>query len=371
MKRRDFIRHGGIAGVLAAGAAPAFAQGQEVKWRMTSSFPKSLDTLYGANEQVARRVAELTGNKFQLRTFAAGEIVPGLQVLDAVQNGTVEVGQTALYYYFGKDPAFGFASCLPFGLNTRQQNAWWHHGGGEQLYAAFLKNYNCVGFPGYNTGCQMGGWYRKEIKTVADIKGLKFRIGGPGGVIMAKMGAVPQQIAGGDIYPALEKGTIDAAVWVGPYDDEKLGFQKVAKFFYAPGWWESNSMGHFIVNDKAWASLPKEYQYAFTTACHEANVMTMAKYDHLNPTALRRLVAGGAQLRVFPRDVMQAAYKASNEQYDEWSGKFPEFKKIFDPWSKYRDDQAAWFRVAEGTFDSFMGAVAAAQGSSKGGAKKG
>ncbi len=371
MQRRDFIKHGGIAGVLAAGTAPAFAQGQEFKWRMTSSFPKSLDTLFGANEQVAKRVAELTNNKFQLRTFAAGEIVPGLQVLDAVQNATVEVGQTALYYYFGKDPAFGFASCLPFGLTTRQQNAWWYHGGGEQLYAAFLKNYNCVGFPGYNTGCQMGGWYRKEIKSLADIKNLKMRIGGPGGVILARMGATPQQIAGGDIYPALEKGTIDAAEWVGPHDDEKLGFNKVAKYYYAPGWWECNSMGHFIVNDKAWASLPKDYQYAFTTACHEANVMTMAKYDHLNPLALRKLVAGGAQLRVFPRDVMLAAYKASNEQYEEWAGKFPEFKKMYEPWAKYREDQALWFNVAEGSFDRFMGSLGSSgTAAPKGPAKK-
>ena len=369
MKRREFIKHGGLAGVLAAGVAPAFAQGQEVKWRMTSSFPKSLDTLYGANEFVAKRVAELTSNKFQLRTFAAGEIVPGLQVLDAVQNATVEVGQTAMYYFFGKNPAFAYATCLPFGLNCRQQNAWWYHGGGEQVYNEFLKAYNCVAIAGYNTGCQMGGWYRKEIKSVADMKGMKIRIGGPGGVIMARLGAVPQQIAGGDIYPALEKGTIDAAEWVGPHDDEKLGFNKIAKFYYAPGWWESNSMGHFIVNDKAWASLPKEYQAAFTAACHEANVLTMAKYDHLNPIAVRKLVAGGAQLRVFPRDVMLAAYKAANDQYVEWADKFPEFKKMWDQWAKYRDDEALWFRIAEGSFDQFMGSVGNA--AAKGPAKKG
>ena len=366
MQRRDFVKHGGIAGILAAGTAPAaFAQGQTFNWRMTSSFPKSLDTLYGGNEQVAKRVGELTGGKFQLRTFAAGEIVPGLQVLDAVQNATVEVGQTALYYYFGKDPAFGFASCLPFGLNARQQNAWWYYGGGEQLYADFLKKYNCVAFAAGNTGCQMGGWYRKEIKSVADIKNLKMRIGGPGGVILAKMGATPQQIAGGDIYPALEKGTIDAAEWVGPHDDEKLGFNKVAKYFYAPGWWESNSMNHFIVNLKAWDSLPKEYQYAFTTACHESNVMMMAKYDHLNPIALRKLLASGTQLRAFPRDVMLAAYKASNEQYKEWAEKFPEFKKMYEPWAKYRDEQAGWSRIAEGTFDSFMGSLGGSGGATK------
>jgi TRAP-type mannitol/chloroaromatic compound transport system substrate-binding protein len=353
MQRRDFIKHGGIAGVLAAGAAPAFAQNQPISWRMTSSFPKSLDTLYGANEMVAKRVAELTNNRLQLKTFAAGEIVPGLQVLDAVQNATVEVGQTALYYYFGKDPAFGFASCLPFGLNTRQQNAWWYYGGGEQLYAEFLKKYNCVAFPGYNTGCQMGGWYRKEIKSIADIKNLKMRRGGPGGVILNRMGATPQQIAGGDIYPALEKGTIDAAEWVGPYDDEKLGFYKVAKNYYTPGWWEPNSAYSFYVNLKEWEKLPKEYQAAFEAAAYAVNADMMAEYDAKNPTALKRLISSGVKLHSFSNDIMKAAQDAAYGLYDDEAAKNPAFKKIYLSWLKFRDDQLQWHRVAEHTMASF------------------
>jgi TRAP-type mannitol/chloroaromatic compound transport system substrate-binding protein len=364
MQRRDFIKHGGIAGILAAGAAPAMAQAlPEVRWRLTSSFPKSLDTLYGAAENISKRVSDATGGKFKITTFAAGEIVPGLQVLDAVQNATVEAGQTAMYYYFGKNPAFAFATCLPFGMNTRQQNAWWYHGGGEQAYNEFLKGYNCHAICYGNTGTQMGGWFRKEIKTIADLKGLKFRVGGVAGVILSRIGVVPQQIAAGDIYPALEKGTIDAAEWIGPYDDEKLGFAKVAKYYYTPGWWEGNSSGHMIVNLKAWEALPKEYQQIFTAACGESNSVTMAKYDHVNPGALKKLISGGAQLRSFSRPVLDACYKAAHEQYDEWSAKVPEFKNLYASYSKYLAEEIAWFRVAEGTFDSYM--VSASQNAAK------
>src|SRR6266853_2858070 len=225
MRRRSLIAGGGIGLVGAALAAPAIAQSQpEIKWRLASSFPKSLDTLYGGAEQVSRRVAEATDNKFQIRPFAGGEIVPALQVLDAVQNNTVELGHTASYYYVGKDMTFGLDTTMPFGMNKRQQDAWINHGGGQELLRELFKDYNVYNLGAANTGAQMGGWYRKEIKTVKDLEGLKFRIAGLAGAILTKLGVVPQQIAGGDIYPALEKGTIDAAEWVGPYDDEKLGF---------------------------------------------------------------------------------------------------------------------------------------------------
>lgn len=237
--RRMFLKSaagGGLATAAAGISAPAIAQSNpEVKWRLTASWPKSLDTLYGAAELIGKRVAELTDNKFQIQPFAAGEIVPGLQVLDAVQNGTVECGHTALYYYFGKDDTFVFGSALPFGMNSRMQNAWLIHGGGQALLNEFLTKYNSYFIPAGNTNCQMGGWFRKQIKTVDDLKGLKFRLGGFAGKIVTRLGVVPQQIAAGDIYPALEKGTIDGAEWVGPYDDDKLGFVKVAKFYHYPG----------------------------------------------------------------------------------------------------------------------------------------
>ena len=360
MQRRDFIRHGGIAGILAAGAAPALAQSAPaVTWRMTSSYPKSLDTLIGAADNIVKRVAEATNNKFQIKVFAAGEIVPGLQVLDAVQNGTVEVGQTIMYYYIGKNPAMGFGAIVPFGMNARQHNAWWYQGGGGELFNEFLKSYNCHAFPCLNTGTQMGGWFKKEIKTVADLKGLKFRVGGLAGAVLQRLGVVPQQIAGGDIYPALEKGTIDAAEWVGPYDDEKLGFNKVAKYYYTPGWWEGNAPSVMLVNQKQWDVLPKDYQAIFAAACAESNTVATARYDHVNPAAMRKLIATGTQLRAFSRDVMDACYKAAQDQYVEWSEKFPEFKKLHDSYFKYQNEEIDWFRVAEGTFDNYMSGRAA------------
>ena len=229
MERRKFLKNTGMAGILAAGTAPAFAQGApEVKWRLASSFPKALDTIYGGAETISKRVASATGGKFQIQVFAGGEIVPPFGVVDAVQNATVECCHTAPYYFFGKDPTFAFACAIPFGMNARQQNAWMYHGGGKALMAEFFKTYNIVAFPAGNTGAQMGGWFRKEIKTVADLKGLKLRIGGFAGTVLAKLGAVPQQIAGGDIYPSLEKGTSDAAGWGGDDDGEKVGVRRGA-----------------------------------------------------------------------------------------------------------------------------------------------
>src|SRR6202047_1832125 len=294
MKRREFLKVTGVGLAASAVAAPAIAQSMpEIKWRLTASWPKSLDTLYGGCEYFCKRVAEVTDNRFQIQPFAAGELVPGLQVLDAVSNGTVEMGNTALYYYWGKDPAFTFGTALPFGLNTRQMNAWLRFGDGESLLNDLLKEYNCIGFAAANTGAQMGGWFRKEIKTVDDLKGLKFRVGGFAGTILAKLGAVPQQLAAGDIYPALEKGTIDAAEWVGPYDDEKLGFVKIAPHYYYPGWWEGCGQSHNLINLAKWNELPKIYQSAIQVASGDAFGWAIGKYDLVNPAALRLLVLEG------------------------------------------------------------------------------
>jgi TRAP-type mannitol/chloroaromatic compound transport system substrate-binding protein len=360
MKRREFLSSAAVTG-LAAGAgattiaAPAVAQSMpELKWRLASSFPKSLDTLFGASEVIAKRVAEATDNKFQIRAFAAGEIVPGLQVVDAVQAGTVEMGHTANYYYVGKDPTFAFDCAIPFGLNARQQNAWMYEGGGLQLMREFFKEYNCHSIPAGNTGAQMGGWFRKEIKTLDDLHGLKFRIGGFAGQVLAKLGVVAQQLAGGDIYPALEKGTIDAAEWVGPYDDEKLGFQKVAQYYYYPGWWEGGPQLSTIINLQQWEQLPKTYKAVLENASHAAMVHMTAKYDAQNPAALRRLIAGGAQLRPFSNEVMQACFNAANKLYDDTASKNPKFKKVFESWVKFRNEEYLWFQVAENTFDNFM-----------------
>ncbi len=354
MKRRAFLKQAAAGVAAGAVAAPAIAQSSPViQWRLASSFPKSLDTIYGAVEMFSKRLAEITENKFQVRVFAAGEIVPGLQVLDAVQNGTVEMGHTAPYYYVGKDPAFAFGTCLPFGFNARQHIAWKLYGGGNEAMGLLYKDYGVQHFACGNTGVQMGGWFRKEIKTVADLKGLKMRIGGLAGQVLAKRGVVAQQIAGGEIYPALERGTIDAAEWVGPYDDEKLGFNKVARFYYYPGWWEGGPELALFINEKKWAELPKHYQAAVEAACAEANMHTLARYDAKNPEALRRLVGGGTQLRPFPRPVLESCEQAAFELYDELSEKSAHWKRIYPGWKKFREDQYMWFRVAEYGFDSF------------------
>src|SRR5260221_6133421 len=358
MQRRKFITTAGIGAATAAAAstvaAPAIAQGMpDVKWRLTSSFPKSLDTLYGGSELFAKMIGEMSDNKFQIRVLAAGEIVPGLQVADAVQNGTVEAGQTAAYYYFGKHANFVFETGLPFTMNQRQYLAWEYFGGGTELINEFYKEYNFRSFPFGGTGAQMGGWFRKEIKTMDDMKGLKFRVGGFAGLIFQRLGVVPQQIAGGDIYPALEKGTIDACEWVGPYDDEKLGFNKVAKYYYYPGWWEGASIGSLYINLDAWAKLPKHYQAMVETAAGLVTSWMVPKYDAGNPAALRRLVAGGTELRPFPRLVLEACFEAAYQYYDELSAKDAKFKKIYDSLKGSRTEQNLWFRVAENTFDNF------------------
>jgi len=359
VQRRSFLKKAGLGLAAGAAAAPAIvsAQSPNVSWRMVGSWPKSLDTLYGGMEYISKRVAALTGGKFNIKVFAAGEIVGGLQVLDAVQNGTVECGHTATYYYFGKDPTFALNCAVPFGLNSRQQNAWMTQGGGLELVREFYKGYNCTLFPCGNTGTQMGGWFNKEIKTVADLRGLKFRMGGYAGRVMSRLGAVPQQIAGGDIYPSLEKGTIDGAEWVGPYDDEKLGFYKVAKYYYYPGWWEPGTEIDLLVNLKAFAALPKEYQEILSSVCAEANGWMMAKYDADNPAALKRLLANGVQLRAFSNDIMAACYRATMEVNAESAAKNPAFKKIYESLSKFRSETVQWLSIAENTFSNFMTAA--------------
>ncbi|UPG73330.1 TRAP transporter substrate-binding protein DctP [Roseomonas gilardii subsp. gilardii] len=359
MQRRALL----TAAMAAAPALPAAAQAPaptggteampEVRWRLTSSFPRSTDILYGTAEKMTKRVSQLTDNKFQIRLFAAGEIVGGLQALDAVQNNTVEACHTATYYYTGKDPAFAFFTVVPFGMNDRQQTSWYQQGGGQALLEELLKDYNAVPFMLGNTGAQMGGWFRKEIKGLDDVKGLKFRIAGLAGDMFAKMGAVPTQLAASDIYPALERGTIDAVEFVGPHDDEKLGFARVAPYYYYPGFFEPCAQTHLLVNQRALAALPPHYRAALEAACAEANTDMLSRYDQSNPEALRRLVGAGTQLRPWPRDVMTAAWKAANELYEEIGNRNERFKRIWDSYRKYRDEEFLWFRVAEQSYANF------------------
>ena len=354
MDRRSLIRNAGIAGVLASGIAPAVHAQAAIRWRLASSFPKSLDTLFGSAETFAKAVRAMSGGKFEISTHAAGEVMPAMGVVDGVQQASVEVAQTAPYYFVGKDDAFAMGTAIPFGLNSRQMTAWTYEGNGLKLMREFYAKYNIVNFPAGNTGAQMGGWFRKEIKSVKDLKGLKFRIAGFAGKIMERMGVVPQSLPGGEIYSALDKGTIDAAEWVGPYDDQKLGFVKVAPFYYYPGFWEGSAQVDMFINQKAWDSLSAENKAIVEAAAAQAHIDMQAKYDARNPIALKQLVASGAKLRPFPQDMMSEAFKHANAIYEETSAKNEGFRKIYADLTKFRADQNLWFRFTEGTFDRFM-----------------
>jgi TRAP-type mannitol/chloroaromatic compound transport system substrate-binding protein len=356
LNRRNFIRTGALGAVGATSlAAPAIAQTQpKIQWRCTSSFPKSLDTIYGGAADLAKFVHEATDGNFDIQVFAAGEIVPGLQAADAVTNGTVQMCHTAAYYYVGKDPTWALGAAVPFGLNARAMNAWLLYGNGIALLNEFYNTQGLHYMPGGNTGTQMGGWFRREIKTVQDLNGLKMRIAGLAGQIMGKLGVVPQQVAGGDIYPSLERGTIDAAEWIGPYDDEKLGFVKVAPYYYYPGWWEGSLELNFFVNKQQFDALPANYKSLLETAARAATVEMLSEYDYKNPAALNRLLASGAQLRPFPQDVMAASFKAAQEVYADINSKNAAFKKIYDSMVAFRNDTVLYQQVAEYTYDTFM-----------------
>ena len=354
MDRRSLIKNTGIAGVLAAGIAPAVHAQTTLRWRLASSFPKSLDTLFGVADVFAKKVSDMTGGKFVISTHAAGELMPAFGVLDGVSNGTVEMGGTAPYYFFGKDPTYALDCAIPFGLNSRQMTAWMYEGNGLKLMREFYAKVGIVNFPMGNTGVQMGGWYRKEIKSLKDLKGLKFRVGGFGGKVLEPLGVVAQNIPGGEIYQALEKGTIDAAEWVGPYDDLKLGLNKVAPHYYYPGFWEVGPQLALYVNQKAFEGLPSEYKAIIEAASAYAHTDMQAKYDYRNHDALKTLLSQGAKLHAFPKAVMTAAFKSSQQIYSDLSNSNPNWKKIYADYSKYRRESNLWFSFAENNMDSFM-----------------
>ena len=352
--RRGVLATAGL-GLASAIASPAVAQTRPtVKWRLASSFPKGLIGLYACAETFSRRVAEATDNMFQVDFFGPGELVPALQTLDAVKNGTVECSHTGSYYYIGKDPAFAFATTLPFGLNARQQDAWLFEGGGNAAMQPLFDEYNVVHLPFGNTGCQMGGFFRKEINTPADFNGLKLRIGGLGGQVLQKLGAVPQQLAAGDVYSALERGTIDAAEFTSPIDDEKLGLGKVAKYYYLPGFWDYGSLTNLFINKAKWEELPASYKAVVHAAAAEGSRAMLMKYDALNTEAMRRMLNTGVELKPFSREVLDAAFKASNELYAELGERSPHFKRIYANWQPFRADVHTWFSINETRMDSFM-----------------
>jgi len=352
MNRRALMGAAATAPVVLA--TPALAQAMpEVRWRVQSSFPRVFDVLYGTLERISARVAQLTDGRFRIQVFPAGEIVGGLQVLDAVQAGTIEGGHTASYYYIGKDIAFAPFTAMSFGLNQRQMTSWFRHGGGNELANEFFREYNIVAHTAGDTGAQMGGWFRNEINTVEQLRGLKFRITGLAGQLFRRLGAEPTLIAPADIYPSLERGVIDAAEFVGPHDDERANYVRVARFYYAPGFWEPGARLHFMMNQRAHAALPDLYKHAIDVACAEADSDMTARYDHLNPQALRRLVAAGAQLRFWSRPILEAAWRANEELNADLGRQNPRFARIMESYNRFRTEQFQWFRIAENSYDNF------------------
>ncbi len=364
MKRRDFVRKAtaslatttllaGCSSEADSSGAAAVQTRPRINWRLTSSFPRSLDTIFGAADVLAARVSELTDGRFTIRTFPAGELVPFNQVLESVQKGTVQLGHTASYYYIGINPALAFDCTLPFGMTVRQLNSWMYYGDGKELTRSLFADFNILNFPLGNTGTQMGGWFRNRVDSLSDLNGLKMRIPGLGGKVMDRMGVTVQVLAGGDIYAALERGAIDATEWSGPYDDEKLGFYQVAKNYYYPGWWEPGPGLSLYVNQGAWAKLPPEYKAALETAAAEANGGMMANYDAKNPPALGRLVQNGVDLVRFSDDIMEEAQKISRALIEDEAAADPQYRKIYDSFRKWQSSSNAWFRTAEQAYSDF------------------
>lgn len=360
--RRRFVTRatGALAGAAALGAcandnagAPAVHTQPNVRWRLASSFPRSLDTLYGINDYLAERVSQMSDGRFTIRPYPAGEIVPALQVLDAVQQGTVPLGNTSSYYYTGKNPALAFDTGVPFGLTARQQFAWLYEGGGLELTRELFADFNIINFPAGSTGAQMGGWFRREISQLSDLGGLKMRIPGLGGEVMSRLGVAVQVLAGGEIYQALERGAIDATEWVGPHDDERLGLHQVASFYYSPGWWEPGPTLAFYVNRDAWGTLPTVYQEVLRGAMMQAAMTMTTRYDSLNPQALERLIAAGVQLRTFSRDIMEAAYRTSFDLYEEQAAADAGYRKLYEQWKQFRTASYRWFNTVEEEYTSF------------------
>ena len=350
IKRRDFLKKAGTgagavalgacggAGAGVAGAGDGTVEGPRVNWRMATSFPPSLDILHGAGVRIAERVSQLTGGNFTIRVYAAGEIVPALQVMDAVMQGTVQCGVSPGYYYTGKSPALAFDTAIPFGLSTRQQYAWLMQGGGLELMNEIYGRFGVVMFPANSTGGQMGGWFRRPINGLSDLTGLRFRIPGIGGEIMSRLGATVQVLAASELYPALERGAIDALEWVGPYDDEKLGFHQVAKNYYYPGWWEGGVSMGMLISQRHFDQLPPHYQEMLKAVCAETFIDRLSSYDNANPQALRRLVQDhGVTLRPYPQDIMDAAWRESNAYMEEQAAADETFRRVWESYRAFRD----------------------------------
>ncbi|NOZ10496.1 MAG: ABC transporter substrate-binding protein [Gammaproteobacteria bacterium] len=325
-------------------------------WRMVTTWPPNFPIFQEGVERFAEEVKIMSGGRLNIKVYAGGQLVPPLQAFDAVSQGTVEMGHGAAYYWAGKIPAAQFFTAVPFGMNAQGMNAWFYGGGGLELWREIYKPYNLVPFPMGNTGVQMGGWFNKKIQSIKDLQGLKMRIPGLGGKVLAKAGGTPVLLAGGEIYTALERGTIDATEWVGPFHDLRLGLYRAAKFYYYPGWHEPGTALELIINDKAWQSLPDDLKLIVKTAARSASLSMFSEFEAKNLTALDTLKNQyNVEVYRFPQEVLDALRKLATEALDEEASKNADFKKVYEAYNKFRASNDAWNAISESAYAQALG----------------
>lgn len=360
MKRRDLIRGAGLAavatGLAACGARPEPSAGSSasdvrLQWKMVTSWPTNFPGLGTGAARLAELITRTSGGRITVKVFGAGELVPAFEVFDAVSRGTAEMGHSASYYWKGKAAAAPFFCAVPFGLNAQEMNGWLYHGGGLQLWQELYAGFGIVPFPAGNTGVQLAGWFRREIKSLADLKGLKMRIPGLGGEVMARVGATPVNLPGAEIFAALQSGAIDAAEWVGPYNDLAFGLHRAAKFGYYPGWQEPGPTLEALINKQAFDALPDDLKALVAACCEAVNNDMLAEYTARNQQALDALVREhGVELRRLPDDVMAALKRASEQVLEETAAADPFAHRVYTSMRAFRAQTQAWHAVSEEAF---------------------
>ncbi|MBV1883496.1 MAG: TRAP transporter substrate-binding protein [Pseudomonadales bacterium] len=329
-------------------AAKSVNKKQKIKWKLVTSWPKNFPGLGTAPENMAKLVEQMTGGNFQIKVYGAGELVPAMEVFDAVSQGTAEMGHSGAYYWKGKIPAAPFFTAVPFGMTAQEINAWVHYGGGLDLWRELYKPFGILPVAGGNTGVQMAGWYNKEINSIDDIKGLKMRIPGLAGEVWEKLGGTAVRLPGGELFTSLQAGAIDATEWVGPYNDLAFGLHKAAKFYYYPGWHEPGGMLEFDINQKAYDQLPEDYKHILTTACRAINQDMLDEYTARNNTALTDLVEKhNVQVRRLPDDVLMQLRKISEEVVADVAHTDDLSKRIYESYLKFKNSSNAYHQLSE------------------------
>jgi len=325
--------------------------GKTFRWKMVTTWPPGFPVLQEGAERFADNIKAMSNGRLDIKVYAGGELIPPLQTFDAVSQGTVEMGHGSAYYWAGKVPEAQFFSTVPFGMTARGMNAWLYDGGGLELWREVYKPFHVIPFPLGNTGVQMGGWFNKEINSLADIKGLKMRIPGLGGKVFAKAGGNPILLAGSEVYTSLERKTIDATEWIGPYHDQRLGLHRAAKHYYYPGWHEPGTVLELTVNERAWASLPADLQAIVSNAAQAENVRMLSEMEQKNLSALAELrQRDDIQIQHFPADVLQKLKILTNETLQEEADKDPKFKRVYEAYQAFRSQNDAWSDISENAY---------------------